>query len=109
MQILNNPEGIVTGLKTTQTIRTRYTANSEPRSIELTIDFTLAELSEVLKWASSERVISFQKRLRQLPNESAFDGFHELGPSVEILAVQAGFHLEHHKTLDELLKQQLNG
>jgi len=104
MELITDFNKIISGLKTQHSVTTRYYSLSTPRKLDVSLDFTLCELRQILGWASADRVIRLQKQLRSLPNEAAFDAFHELGSEVEILALQAHLPLEQHTTLEDLIK-----
>lgn len=86
------------------TIKTRFTKNSPPRLLTIEFNFAFSTVDQLLQWAIRERVIALQSQLRKLPSEEAFDAFHELGPIVEVLAVQANLPITKHTTLEELIE-----
>jgi len=97
----NEPLGLLT--KST-TIKTRYTQTSPPRTLTVKMNFAFSNIEDLLNWAVRERVIALQSQLRKLPSEEAFDAFHELGPEVEVLAVQCSLPITNHTTLEDLIE-----
>lgn len=108
--MIDNNKDVLWGIKQTQSVTTRYHSNAVPHRLDMTVDFSLATVDDVTRWAMRERVITFQKVLRNLPDEEAFQAFHSVGPSIDFLAIEAGVPLDQHSDLEDIISniQNLN-
>lgn len=103
--MISDNDEYIFGINQQRIIKTSYTRSTPARSLDLSIDFSFASIEQVTQWAMAERVIAFQRVLRQLPTENAFDAFHDSVQPLEIFAIEAGVKLENHTDKQELYKQ----
>ena len=104
MKIITDKDSIIADLQTTTTIRTRFARQAEQLPLNVTLSFLGVDIQTLLGWATKERIIAFQRTLRQMPNEESFRAFHEAGPDISILALQAGLPLAQHTDKQQLIQ-----
>lgn len=91
--------------KVTKTVYTRWAQGKEAKEIELTLDFFGCSLEQILKWAARDRIIQFQRNLRNMNNEDEFNKFCEVGEKLTIFAFDAHLPFSEHTTVEELIQK----
>ena len=108
MSIIKDKNDIIGNLTIKTQMKTRYARGSEQYKLMVNVNFAGCTVEQVLQWAIKQRIIQFQRVLRDLPSEEAFAGFHEAGDEVSIFAIEASNDLEDHTTVDELVNNNHN-
>jgi len=100
MNTIKSKEDIVIGLTDDTSISTAYMVGMPSKRLKLRLDYTGVSVEKLLSWSTANRVIAFQRKLRELPTQSAFDGFHDGFDDdiLEIFALEAGLKLENHSS-----------
>lgn len=106
--MITNKNEIIIGLSHTTKMSTRYQRGDKQWNQLVTLDFTGCTIGDLLDWATSERIIKFQNKIRSLESKSAFNAFMELGNKINIFAFDAHKNLYEHIERDELIEQLMN-
>lgn len=103
MPLINDKDKKLGTVRHTVKVKTRYWRKTPQRTLNVTFNFAGVSIGKLIEWATRHLIVKFQHRMRLLPTEEAFDAFHEVGPDVEIFALDAEKPITRHLSKEDLI------